>query len=171
MDDQERVDIVNEDNQILYSTSKTEAHKKNLLHRTIISEVINNEGKMLLVKQASHKQDVGQYVSPVGGHIRSGETEFQALEREAMEEIGLKNFSYKRVGQAIYNRFVLNHHENHFFIVYEIFSNVLPTLNDESDGYKYFTQEEITLALVKNPEVFGAAFHFVIDHFYPDLRK
>lgn len=170
MNHQESVDIVDDNNRVLYYTTKTRAHQKNLLHRTIISEVINNTGEMLLVKQASHKQDVGQYVSPVGGHIKSGETELDALRRETLEEVGLKIFSYKRIGQAIYNRFILNRHENHFFIVYEIYTDKIPVLNDESDEYRYFTQKEIRSSLAKNPEIFGAAFHFVIDQFYPLLR-
>ena len=62
----EYVDIVNENDDIIGSVSKQEAHEKGLLHRTVISEVINTEGKWTLVKQSSDRQDAGQYVSPIG---------------------------------------------------------------------------------------------------------
>jgi len=35
-----------------------------------------------MVKQASDKQDAGQYVSPVGGHVTSGETDIEALKEK-----------------------------------------------------------------------------------------
>ena len=88
----EQVDIVNENNEVIGQADKSEAHQKGLLHRTVISEVINSTGEWLLVKQASDRQDPGQYVSPVGGHMRAGESEISALLREAEEELGIKNF-------------------------------------------------------------------------------
>ncbi len=88
----EIVDVVNENNKVLYQITKTEAHQKGLLHRTVIAEIKDTKGRWTLVKQASDRQDAGQYVSPVGGHARAGETEEETLKRGAFEEAGLKNF-------------------------------------------------------------------------------
>ena len=118
---EEQVDIVDERNRVLYQTSKQEAHEKGLLHRCIIAEVIDGEGKWTLVKQAYDRQDAGQYVSPVGGHVRAGESETDVLKREALEELGLTDFTDKYIGKAIYNRFVKKRSESHFFILYEIY--------------------------------------------------
>lgn len=46
----EFVDIVDENNKVLYKTSKKEAHKKGLLHRCVISEIINSKGEQLIDK-------------------------------------------------------------------------------------------------------------------------
>lgn len=119
----EEVDIVDYNLKTLYPISKTEAHVKGLLHKTVISEVINSHGKILLVKQSGHKQDAGQFVSPVGGHVSAGESNDQALIREAKEEIGIENFKFKLLGSFIFNRYVIGRHENHFFIIYKIKSN------------------------------------------------
>lgn len=108
----EYVDIVNENNKVIGKCSKEEAHQKGLLHRTVIAEVINLKGEWLLVQQAGHKQDAGQFVSPVGGHVSAGETEEEALKRETWEEIGLKDFTYKLKGKAIHNRIVNDKKEN-----------------------------------------------------------
>jgi 8-oxo-dGTP pyrophosphatase MutT (NUDIX family) len=164
--DIEMVDIVDQQNRVIGQTSKDEAHEKGLLHRTIIAEVINRKGETLLVKQAGHKQDAGQYVSPVGGHVKAGETEEEALKREALEEVGLTNFKFKRVGQIIYNRYVVGRQENHFFIVYEIYCDDTPTLNEESVHYEWFTKERLKEETGKDPKKFGDAFYIVFREFY-----
>lgn len=165
----EKVDVVDEDLKILYPVDKQEAHDKGLLHPTVIAEVINSKGEWLLVKQAGHKQDPGQFVSPVGGHVASGESFEDALKRETMEEVGLKNFQYKLVGNKIYKRQWEKGIENHYFIVYEIYSDEEPVLNDESVEFKRFKPEEIKKLLKENPEMFGYAFHFVAKNFYSAL--
>ena len=165
----EMVDIVDESDVVLYQVPKREAHEKGLLHRTTISEIIDSQGRWIMVKQAVDKQDAEQYVSPVGGHVTAGETEDEGLKREAMEECGLKNFKFKFVGKKIFNRTILNRKENHYFIQYEIYSDEAIILNEESVNYKFFTTKEMKDALKTTPEIFGAAFHFVVKTFYPEL--
>lgn len=82
----ELVDIVDDACAVLYSVTKTEAHQKGLLHRTVIGEVRDSKGNWLLVQQSADRQDAGQFVSPVGGHVRAGESDEDALRREAMED-------------------------------------------------------------------------------------
>lgn len=157
----EMVDVVDENCKIISSVSKQEAHVRGLLHMTVISEVINSKGEWLLVKQASDRQDAGQYVSPVGGHVKSGESLEDALKREAIEEVGLKDFRFEYVGRKIYNREVIGRKENHYFIMYKIFSDEMPMLNHESVSYERFTIEQIKKEITENSQKFGAAFHFV----------
>jgi len=130
----EMVDIVDEKLTILYQTTKKEAHEKGLLHKCVIATLFNSKGELMLVKPYSHKQDAGQFVSPVGGHVSAGESDEDALKREVMEEIGLSGFPYKLKGTGIFNRHVLGRHENHYFILYEIFSDETPVLGDEAES-------------------------------------
>lgn len=167
---EEFLDIVDENCQVLYQATKTEAHQKGLLHQTVIGEVIDSQGRKMLVKQSSTRQDAGQYVSPVGGHVKAGETTDEALKREAMEELGIKGFPYKLVGKAIFQRVVLGRDENHYFIVYEITSDHTPQFNEEADGFEHFTQEQLRQELKENPKKFGGACHFVARTFYPELQ-
>ena len=165
-DPYELIDIINPNNQILNQATKAAAHEQGLLHRIIIAELIDSRGRYTLVKQAADRQDPGQYVSPVGGHIRAGESEIEALIRESQEEIGIIPNKYKRVGQAIYNREVIDRQENHLFIVYEIYSNTAPILNHESVSFRRFTPVEIKQLMITQPRIFGAAYHFVWNNFY-----
>ncbi len=162
----EIVDIVNEQDEVVGQASKEECHKVGLLHRTVIAELIDSQGNWILVKQASDRQDAGQFVSPVGGHVQAGETEEAALRREAQEEIGISEFEFKLVGRKIYNREVIGRKENHYFILFEIYSDRVPVLNHESDSYESFTKEHLLNELKENPEKFGDAFHFVMNEMY-----
>ena len=170
MTQEELVDIVDEEGNFIRAVPKSQAHKEGLLHKTVISQLIDAKGRWALVKQSTDRQDAGQYVSPVGGHVSAGETEVDALKREAGEEVGLMgDFKYEFVGRKIFNRFVKERQENHFFIQYKIYSDIEPVLNDESDSYKYFTEEELKKELKENPNMFGDAFHFVVKEFFPHL--
>lgn len=166
----ELIDIVDQENQVVGQELKSVAHQKGLLHRIIIAEMIDSKGNWTLVRQAADRQDPGQYVSPVGGHIQAGESEIEALKRETLEEVGITDFEYKRVGQSVFNRFVNQRQENHLFIVYGIYSDQTPILNHESVEYKKFTKAELISAFRDTPENFGAAFHFVWNTFYSSSK-
>ncbi|HYE22804.1 MAG TPA: NUDIX hydrolase [Verrucomicrobiae bacterium] len=169
MTQEEIIDIVDEQNNVIGQGSKTEAHQKGLLHRTCLALIIDSSGKWLLVKQSASRQDAGQYVLPVGGHVRSGEAPDHALKREALEEVGYKDFKYKYIGKMIYNRFVLNRHENHYFLYYEIYSDEEPVLNEESVSYRKFDTQELRNLLVTEPSMFGDSLWVEIKQFYPEL--
>lgn len=170
MNEDELVDIVNEDDKPEGTVTKKLAHERGLLHRTVIAEVIGSDGKWTLIRQASDKQDAGQLVSPIGGHVQAGETEEDALKREAKEEYGLDgDYKFELKGKRIFNRQVLGREENHFFILFEIFSDKEPVLNYESVGFEKFTKEELVKEVRENPRKFGDAFHFVMGTFYRDM--
>lgn len=167
----EMVDIVDKNNKVLFVTAKQEAHRNGLLHRIILAQLINSKGEWILVKQSSDRQDAGLYVVPVGGHIREGESELNALKREALEEIGIKDFKYKFIGRAIFDRHVLGRHENHYFILYEIYSDRKLKLGPEAKNHKSFTKKEIKKLLKNKPKLFGNSFHFAVKAFYINLLK
>ncbi len=167
--DEEVVDVIDERNKVLFQVSKIEAHHKGLLHRTVISEIIDSKGNWSLVKQSGGRQDPGQYVSPVGGHVKAGETEEEALKREAQEEAGLKDFEFKLTGRFIFNRNVRNHIENHLFVVFEVYSDKPLRLNEEAESYKKFTDDQLKSTIRKNPKMFGGAFFAVLKEFYPHI--
>jgi len=168
-EEREEVDIVDENDAVLFATTKLEAHAKGLLHRTVISEIITSNGDFILVKQAADRQDPGQYVSPVGGHVKAGESKDDALIRETEEELGFTPITYKLVGKAIFNRPVRDHIENHYFISYEIMSDSLFILNHEAVSYKTFSKDELKQLFKTHPNMFGDAYMFIVKTFYPEL--
>jgi 8-oxo-dGTP pyrophosphatase MutT (NUDIX family) len=171
MPDEEMIDVVDESGAVVNTVLKTVAHEKGLLHKTVIGEIVDSQGRWMLVTPAGHKQDAGQYVSPMGGHVQAGESEVDALKREIAEEVGLTgDFKYEYVGRAIFNRTVLGRKENHFFVVYKVFADHdNPVFNDELVGHRWFTEDELKKELKDHPEKFGGAFHFVVQNIFPHL--
>lgn len=169
---EEIVDVVDEKDEVVYQVSKKEAHQKGLLHRIVISEIRDTAGNWIMTRQASDRQDAGQYVSPIGGHVTAGETEDEALIREAEEEFGIKDLPHKLIGKVIFNRHVLGRQENHYFILYEIYSDQKEfRTNHEVESYKSFTTEKLKRHLREHPKDFGDAFHFLVKTFYPELLE
>lgn len=166
----EYVDIVDEKGSKFYSTSKKEAHKKGLLHCCVIAEIIDSKGRWMLIIPQDHKQDFGQYVSPVGGHVSAGEKIEAALKRETLEEVGIKAVRYKRIGKGIFDRKILGRRENHCFEVFEIYTNQKPKLSDEGKSYKYFTKKEIKEKMRSEPKIFGDVFHFIYKNIYKEFK-
>ena len=105
----------------------------------------------------------------MGGHISAGEKDIDALKREVFEELRLKDFKYEYMGKIIYNREVIGRKENHYFIMYKVFSDEKPILNHESESCKYFTLEELKKELKENSKNFGDAFHCVVKEFHQHL--
>jgi 8-oxo-dGTP pyrophosphatase MutT (NUDIX family) len=161
----ERVDIIDEKGRILRQVPKAEAHVHGWLHKTVIG-YLRQGNTWRLVRQAADRQDAGQLVAPVGGHVQAGETEVNALLRESEEEIGTRNITYKEIGRARFHRQVIGRDENHLFIVYEIATDDDIQLGDEAETMKTFTGEELKKALQDHPENFGEAYYFVLETFY-----
>ena len=162
----EVVDIVDEDGRVLRQVSKHEAHKHGWLHKTVIGFVRRGD-RWALVRQASDRQDAGQLVAPVGGHVKAGESDIEALLREAEEEIGTRNITHDHIGTQRFHRQVIGRDENHLFIVYEIWTDDDINLGDEAVALEWFSADSLQQALRKTPHKFGDAYYFVLEHFYP----
>jgi len=163
---EEMVDIVDKNLNIIKTVTKKEAHEKGLLHCTVIGELVNSKRKYLFVRQAKHKQDPGQFVSPMGGHVLSGEPLEAAFKREMKEELGMKDYAFEFIGKFIYNRHVKEHIENHYFIVYLIHSDEEVILNEESVQYMWINLEDFKNDLKKNPKKYAPQMKIIFEKFF-----
>lgn len=162
----ELVDIVDESGRVLRVALKTDAHVDGALHKAVIG-CLRKGDQLYLVRQAADRQDAGQLVNPVGGHVRAGESDVDALLRECEEEIGTRNIVHNEIGRARFHRQVIGRDENHLFIVYEIETDDPIILNHEAESIHGFGEAELRQLIIDEPKKFGDAYYFVLEKFYP----
>ncbi len=162
----ELIDVVDEGGRVLAQVLKTKAHSDGLLHKTVIGYLRSGD-TWCLVKQAADRQDPGQLVAPVGGHVQAGESDVDALLRECEEEIGTRNITHKEVGRARFHRQVIGRNENHLFVVYEISTDDPIVLNHEAESIHAFKSSELKHKIAHEPALFGDSYFFVLEKFYP----
>ena len=106
--------------------------------------LIKNEDKYLL-EQATDRNNY-KWAIP-GGHVLSGETPEEALEREIKEELGISNLNYKKLDtiKFPYNSYIFNIFFSNTFI--DIATLVLQP--NEVIQVKWYSKKEI-LELIEN---------------------
>ncbi|AIA29751.1 NUDIX family hydrolase [Mycoplasmopsis californica] len=90
----ELTDVYDNNRQIIRKNDPRKSNLKEGEHKLFVFLCLfNQEGKMLVQKRAKNKQIFGGYWEfSAGGGTLSGESSYQAIQRETMEELG---FNYK----------------------------------------------------------------------------
>lgn len=87
----EKIQIVNQDDQPLGYATREEAWAKKLRHRFVRIIIVNKDGDVLLQKRSSLKKKYpNRWTDAATGHVDYGETYEIAARRELDEEIGVK---------------------------------------------------------------------------------
>ncbi len=85
----ERLDVVDEDNEVIGTEFRDVVHEKGLPHRTVMFFVLDERGRILVTKRTANKNFFPGYWSIVlGGHVKAGESYEEALVTEMEEELG-----------------------------------------------------------------------------------
>lgn len=170
---EEKVILVNKNDEPIGLMPKMEAHEKALLHRAFSVFVLNDKNELMLQQRASHK-----YHSPLlwtntcCSHQRENETNIQAGNRRLFEEMGfstelkeLFSFIYK----APFDNGLTEHELDHVMIGYY---NGEPTINpDEVEAWKWLDIDEVRRDIEQNPEQYTAWFKIIFDKFYHFLEE
>ncbi|WP_430399207.1 isopentenyl-diphosphate Delta-isomerase [Flavobacterium sp.] len=170
--EEEKVILVDVNDEPIGLMNKMEAHEKALLHRAFSVFVLNSNNEIMLQQRASHK-----YHSPLlwtntcCSHQRAGETNLQAGTRRLEEEMGfvvplkeLFSFIYK----APFDNGLTEHELDHVMIGY---SNEEPVINpDEVESWKWMKIEDVKNDIENQPEVYTVWFKIIFDKFYHYLE-
>lgn len=86
----EQLDIVNDYDQVIGVIDRAEfTTRKDLYSRAVLSFIINNEGKLAILRRTADKFYCPLHLAIVGGGVQATETYEQAIVREIAEEVGL----------------------------------------------------------------------------------
>lgn len=103
-EDEEWLPVVDEQGKILGKILRSKVHDgSRILHPVVHLHVMNHRKNLFLQKRPETKIiQPGKWDTAVGGHIAFGEDIKTALRREAYEEIGLKEFSARPLGNYLF---------------------------------------------------------------------
>ncbi len=144
---EEWLPIMNNKGEVTGKAPRSICHSsKDYLHPVVHLHVINNKGEIFLQKRPLNKIQPGKWDTAVGGHITFGEQIETALQREALEELRIKDFKPKHIASYIWESDI----EREFVFCFSTKYDKAITINKEelSDG-KFWTRTEIQSNLGK----------------------
>jgi len=153
--------IVDEEGNEISRAFRSVCHdgKSKLLHPVVHMHLFNSKGELFLQKRALTKDLFpGYWDTSVGGHVSPGESPEVGLKREALEELGIRNFKYQFIKKYIWE----SKRERELVYSFTGISEVLPEINiDEIDDGRFWSIREISQNLNRN--IFTPNFEYEYD--------
>ena len=170
---EEKVILVDKNDNQVGLMPKLEAHEKGLLHRAFSIFIFNSRYELLLQKRASSKyHSGGLWTNTCCSHPREGEDTLDAANRRLDEEMGIKT-SLRKVYDFIYKAELDNQLTEHEFD--HVFYGVCdrdPKLNkDEAEDFKWVDMETLNNDIIKNGNNYTVWFKIAFEYFYNYLKK
>ena len=164
-----QVILVNEQDEVVGSMDKMEAHKQAKLHRAFSIFVFNSIGEMLLQQRANGKyHSGGLWTNACCSHPSPGEETPSSASRRLEEEMGFNtplvkifDFTYR----AVLDNGLVEHEYDHVYL--GIYNGEIYPNPDEVKDYRYMAMDEVKEWLHKEPDQFTAWFHIA----FPLLEK
>lgn len=147
-EDEEWLPMVDEKGKILGKILRSKVHDgSGILHPVVHLHVMNHRKDLFLQKRPETKIiQPGKWDTAVGGHIAFGEDVKTSLQREAYEEIGLKEFNARPIGNYLFESEIERE------LVYSFLTYDYKGINlhsDEVQEGKFWTKKQIEKNLGK----------------------
>jgi isopentenyl-diphosphate delta-isomerase len=170
---EEKVILVDKNDNQVGLMPKLEAHEKGILHRAFSIFIFNSRYELLLQKRASSKyHSGGLWTNTCCSHPKEGEDTLDAANRRLDEEMGIKT-SLRKVYDFIYKAELDNQLTEHEFdhVFYGVSDNN-PILNkDEAEDFKWVDMETLNNDIIKNEDNYTVWFKIAFEYFYNYLKK
>ncbi len=161
----EQVILVNEQDEVLGSMEKMQAHENGLLHRAISVFIFNSKKQLLIQQRALHKyHSAGLWSNTCCSHPRPNESTAAAAQRRLIEEMGMVTTLVHRdefIYKVSLEKGLTEHEYDHVYIGT---CNEEPMLNpEEVMDYKWVTLEELNKDLLAHPDNYTHWFKLLKD--------
>lgn len=170
---EERVILVNENDEQIGLMPKLEAHQKAVLHRAFSVFILNRNGELMLQQRATHKyHSPSLWTNTCCSHQREGETNLEAGKRRLFEEMGF-DCELKEIFSFIYKAPFdngLTEHELDHVMIGEYEND--PNINkEEVNSFKWMTLEAVKEDMQLKPAIYTEWFKIIFEKFYNHLQE
>lgn len=169
---EEKVILVNEQDEQIGLMPKMEAHEKAVLHRAFSVFIFNDNNELMLQQRAWGKyHSPGLWTNTCCSHQRDGESNIEAGKRRLQEEMGFVtdleesiSFIYK----APFDNGLTEHEYDHVLLGKY---NGKPVVNkDEVSDWKWMSVEDVKVDIALSPENYTAWFKVIFEKFYEHIN-
>jgi len=170
---EEKVILVDRDDNPIGTMPKMEAHEKAVLHRAFSVFILNKNGELMLQQRALHKyHSPALWTNTCCSHQREGEHNLEAGTRRLEEEMGfsvpleeLFSFIYK----APFDNGLTEHELDHVMIGY---FDGTPRINpDEVASWKWMSLTAIANDMILHPETYTVWFKIIFKRFFNHIKS
>ena len=154
-DPAEQFAVVDEMDRVIGAASRREVHGNNLRHRAVHILIFNPAGELLLQKRSRWKDRHPElWDSSAAGHVGAGEEYDETAQRELREELGvtasLTRLAHLPASQKTDEEFIQLYRGEH--------AGPFSPARDEIDAVQFFTREEVTRWIDRQPDDFAPGF-------------
>lgn len=154
---EEFFDVLNEKGNFIGKTeSREKCHKEGLWHKAVVVFIINSKNQVLLQRRRPNKRMwPNMWDVTAGGHVLAGEFGFEAIIREAKEELGieLNKNEMTFLGSSISTNNkadIINKHFNEYYIVNKDLDETRLTLQKEEVSEVKWIDKNDIIQKIKN---------------------
>ena len=170
---EEKVVLVDKNDNKLGLMPKMEAHLKGELHRAFSVIIFNTQGKILLQKRASTKYHTPNlWSNTCCSHQRDNEDNISAGKRRLSEEMGfitdLFNFD-SFIYRVEFSNGLIEHENDHIMI--GVFDGIPKPNPNEVDEWKWIDIDILANDMEINPENYTAWFIIIMNKYFESLKK
>ena len=152
---------------------KLEAHQKGVLHRAFSVFIFNKNGELMLQRRSLGKyHSPGLWTNTCCSHQREGESNIESGKRRLNEEMGFiteltekTSFIYK----TNFDNGLTEHEFDHILVGY--FDNSPYINSEEVDTWKWMSMESVQDDINESPENYTAWFKIIFKKYYKFISQ
>ncbi|MFA5022494.1 MAG: NUDIX domain-containing protein [Patescibacteria group bacterium] len=164
MADQTLIPVVNEDDEII-DYKRRDLITTQDIYRVSALWLVNSQKEILLAKRALTKShDPGKWGPAVAGTVEQGEDYDSNIIKEALEEIGLKDFEFKKM-QKVRRQTNYDYFTQWYLAVVDQEINEFKINKAEVIEVKWFKLNELEVKIIKKPMAFLPSVVWAIKQF------
>jgi len=170
---EDKVILVDNNDNKIGLMPKLEAHEKGILHRAFSVFIFNNDGELMLQRRALTKyHSPGLWTNTCCSHQRDGETNIISGKRRLNEEMGFDTELFEKTSFIYKAKFDNGLTEHEFDHVLVGSYNHSPIINSiEVDSWKWMSMENVKKDIKDHPDNYTAWFKIIFEKYYKYISQ